>query len=413
MQRYPAWKMNILIFVAIAAMVAGYSFWQVQQVTRQFLENAREHAQMVAAVVEIGLDNAPPGDPNATLLLERLNELPGIASLHLQNFVGSSPDKGKQTLPNLVLTDGRRITETLIPLGDRNLVVSLPAGHFTKRVSQMKSEFLLFALGILFFGCLSTWWLYRTQQQRIEEARDFERRIARQHEEAALGRAASTIAHEIRNPLNAIGMGLQRLEIEADRLAPEHLDLVSGMREAVARSNAIISHLKQYVGGFQAKNEAVDVASLLSAVIQLYQPQCDPAGIAIDNRLQEKLEIAGDRRLLGQLFENLIKNAVEAQPHGGRIAISAEPRPGICRMIFENDGFMLGPEASRNIFEPYFTTKTTGTGLGLAISKKIVEAHGGRLVAQPDLQRRVFRLVVELPIVPGGRDEGDRLKSFD
>lgn len=408
MQRYPAWKMNILIFVAIAAMVGGYSFWQVQRVTRQFLENAREHAQIVAAVVEIGLDTLPQDDPNAALLLERLSGLPGIASVHLQNFGGSRSAKGEDALPNLVLTEGRRITETLIPFGDRNLVVALPAGHFNKRISQMKSEFLLFALGILFFGCLSTWWLYRSQQQRIEEARDFERRIARQHEEAALGRAASTIAHEIRNPLNAIGMGLQRLEIEADRLAPEHLDLVSGMREAVARSNAIVSHLKQYVGGYSVTLEAVDVAALLAAVMQLYQPQCDAAGIAVDNRLPEKLTVPGDRRLLGQLFENLIKNAVEAQPDGGRITVSAESRQGICRMIFENDGFILGPEASQNMFEPYFTTKTTGTGLGLAISKKIVEVHGGRLVSQPDLQRCVFRLAVELPI---DGDEGRQLNK--
>lgn len=416
MQRYPAWKMNILIFIAIAVMVGGYSFWQVQRATKQFLENSHEHAGVVAAVVELTLEEshkdemsghavraveAIQQEPAVMGLLERLNRLPGIANVQLQGLTGSDQAGETEATTRLILTEGRRITETIIPLAGTNLVVALPAVHFSKRIQQMKGEFLLFAACILFFGCLSTWWLYRIQQQRIQEAREFERRIARQHEEAALGRAAATITHEIRNPLNAIGMGLQRLEIEAGRLEPEHLDLVAGMREAVVRSNAIVSNLKRYVGGFLPTIEAVDVAALLAEVMQLYRPQCDAAGIVVHREMAAGLLIEADRKFLGQLFENLLKNAVEAQPDGGRIAVSAERREGFCCLVFENDGFSLGPHDSEDIFEPYFTTKAKGTGLGLAISKKIVEAHEGRLVWQPDLQRHIFRLVIELPLRQG------------
>jgi len=335
-------------------------------------------------------------------LMERLNRLPGIANVQLQGLTGSDQAGETEPTTRLILTEGRRVTETIIPLADTNLVVALPAVHFSKRIQQMKGEFLLFAACILFFGCLSTWWLYRIQQQRIQEAREFERRIARQHEEAALGRAAATITHEIRNPLNAIGMGLQRLEIEAGRLEPEHLDLVAGMREAVVRSNAIVSNLKRYVGGFLPTIEAVDVAALLAEVMQLYRSQCDAAaGIVVHREMAVGLLIEGDRKFLGQLFENLLKNAVEAQPDGGRIAVSAERREGFCCLVFENDGFSLDPHDNEGIFEPYFTTKANGTGLGLAISKKIVEAHEGRLVWQPDLQHHIFRLVIELPLRQG------------
>jgi len=409
MQPYPAWKMNIVIFIAIAAMVGGYSFWQVQRAYRQFVENSREHARVVAAVVELALEELPhaargPADEDSQAgrsvarLLEGLSRLPGIARVDLLDLpqAALNAESGIQT--RLFLTEGRRVTETRIPLAGRTLVISLPAAHFTKRIQQMKGEFLLFAFCILLFGSISTWWLYRTQQQRILEAREFEQRIAKEHEEAALGRAAATIAHEIRNPLNAIGMGLQRLEMEAAGLEPEHLGLVAGMREAVARSNAIISDLKCYVGDYRPTLQLVDVAGVLREVTRLYGPQCAAAGIAVNSAIEAGVEIEGDARLLGQLFENLWKNAVEAQPKGGRIAVSCEVRQNICRLVMENDGFMLGSGESGKIFEPYFTTKTQGTGLGLAISKKIVEAHGGRIIRQSAAQAQVFRLVIDLPV---------------
>ncbi len=405
MKQYPAWKVNIFIFVTIAAMIGGYSFWQVQRAEKQFLENSREHARVVAAVVELTLDPLWD-DREAGQLLARLNRLPGIASIALQR--SPVPSRGSEPVARLVLTEGRRLTETVIPLAGRNLVVALPAGHFAKRMQQMKGEFFLFAVSLLFFGCLSTWWLYHSQQRRIQEARDFERQIARQHEEAALGRAAATITHEIRNPLNAIGMGLQRLEIEASRLEPDHLDLVASMREAVARSNAIVSDLQRYVGGFLPMVQSVDITGLLTEVMGLYRVQCDLSGIDLSCKGAAGLMIEGDRRLLGQLFENLLKNAVESQPDGGRIAVSVEARAGICRLVFENDGFTLGPQESGEIFEPYFSTKSRGTGLGLAISKKIVEAHGGKFVWQPDLERHIFRLLVELPLRQQWLREGER-----
>lgn len=408
MQRYPAWKINILIFVATAAMVAAYSVWQVRRASKQFLENAREHARVVAAVVETSLADLSPEAPESVHLLERLNRLPGIANIHLQVRQSASPANAESTT-RLILTEDRKVTETLIPLAAADLTVVLPAGHFSKRIAQMKSEFLLFAVVILTFGGFSTWWLYRSQQQRIVEAREFERRIARQHEEAALGRAAATIAHEIRNPLNAIGMGLQRLEIEAGRLEPDHLELVASMREAVARSNAIVSDLKRSIGGFLPTFEVINVTDLLQEIVQLYRPQCDAVGIVMHNAIETGLVLEGDRQLLGQLFENLLKNAVESQPDGGRLAVTAARRDGSCQLIFENDGCLLGSAEAGEIFTPYFTTKAKGTGLGLAISRKIVEAHGGRIVHLADRQPGVFRLLVELP----ARQEHEGERNYD
>lgn len=329
-------------------------------------------------------------------LLERLSRLPGIAAVQLIP-VRDAADEPDVQLAKLVERDGQRFTETRIRISDSDLIVIQQAGHFAKRLHQMRTEFFIFVAFLAVFGASSSWWLYHAERLRLREAREYDQEIARQHEEAALGRAAATIAHEIRNPLNAIGMGLQRLQLETDGLAAEHHALLVSMREAVSRSNSIVTSLQQYVGSFEVSGAEVDIASLLRNVMQLYAPVCAEQGIEVVLALEDGYTVPGDSRLLGQVFENVIKNAVEAQPHGGYCRISLQWSDAACSVVLENGGFTLSEEESGHLFEPYFTTKTKGTGLGLAISKKIVEAHSGRIEVRPDVSRQELALTIELP----------------
>ena len=100
--------------------------------------------------------------------------------------------------------------------------------------------------------------------------------------------------------------------------------------------------------------------------------------------------------------ENVVKNAVEAQPKGGYCHIHIKPQGDRITVVIQSGGFTLTKEESDNIFEPYFTTKTQGTGLGLAISRKIVEAHGGTITATPDTLERTLTLVIALPVRQSG-----------
>lgn len=340
-------------------------------------------------------------------LLDKLSALPGIASVEL---LEAAPESRGQEPARLVEKDGIRYSETRLQIGDRELVVTQVAGHFVKRLAQMRLEFFLFVGFLLVFGTISSWYLYYAERRRLDEARQYEQQMARQHEEAALGRAAATIAHEIRNPLNAIGMGLQRLQLEADTLDDEHRRLVSAMREAVTRSNTIISSLQQYVRNFSFTPRRVDLAELLDSVLELYHPACLSQGITVTREVERGCEVMGDRALIGQVFENIVKNSVEAQVGGGFCRVIVRREANRVHAIITSGGFTLSGKESTHIFEPYFTTKTKGTGLGLAISRKIIDAHGGRISAKADTVAQSLSIIIELPLT-GGEEHGSALRK--
>lgn len=330
-------------------------------------------------------------------LISSLRKLRGIAGVQLVT-ADEETVESEILLAKLVERDGQRFTEARLRINDQELIVTQRASHFKKRLRQMYLEFLIFISILIVFGAISSWWLYYAEKLRIKEARDYEQEMARQHEEAALGRAAATIAHEIRNPLNAIGMGLQRLQLEAGGLDEDHSGLLISMREAVSRSNNIVTSLQQYVRAFEGGTEAVDLTELLKNTITLYAPVCEAQSIDIVLSSEDGYTVSGDSRLLGQLFENVIKNAVEAQPQGGYCRVSIERAGKVCRVILVNGGFTLSSSEIDTIFEPYFTSKTQGTGLGLAISRKIVEAHGGTITAAGDDKEQKLIMTIELPL---------------
>ncbi len=322
--------------------------------------------------------------------------------LHAIAYVRFDADKltsNQNTLnPNWAGND--KVLETIIPIGEKQLVVALKTDRFGKRRKQMKKEFVIFISLLILFGAFSSWWLYRVQRQRLQQTREFERTMARQHEDAALGRAAATITHELRNPLNAIGMGLQRLQIEGGNLDEDHHKLLISMRSAVDRTNTIITRLKQSIHSFDVSSQKVALGDLITQAVTLYRAQCEEQHIDIALDCGQDFNIPGDKILLEQLFENLLKNSIEAQPNGGFIKISIKPLKNkkTCRVDIVNGGFTLSKEESNLLFEPYFTSKAKGTGLGLVISDKIVEAHKGKLDRCIDFDRQQIRFMVTLPM---------------
>ncbi len=325
-------------------------------------------------------------------LLAMFNEVPEVAYIR---FEPSTSSQVARTPDRRAAGDSM---ETIVSIGDRQLVVALKTDRLSRRLEQIENEFIIFIGLLVLFGLFSTWWLYRVQQQRLQQAREFERKMARQHEDAALGRAAATITHELRNPLNAIGMGLQRLQMEAGDLDREQQGLLVSMRNAVDRADTIITRLKQSIHTVDMTSQPVDLTDLLSQLLTLYRAQCKQLHIDLEFNREHNIVVAGDHVLLGQLFDNLLKNSIEAQPDGGFVKVSIRSQENSCCVEIINGGFSLSREESKLLFEPYFTTKSKGTGLGLVISEKIVQAHNGQLDRHVDSGDRTISFSVTLPM---------------
>lgn len=323
--------------------------------------------------------------------IAELSRLPGIRYVKLvPDPLAASPKNG------LVTGLKTSVVETYIIVDDKHLLIGLDNSSFLQRNRQLWSEFFGFSLVLSLLGSGFSWLLYHYQQKNFHQMQNFEQQLSRQREDAHLGQATAAIAHEIRNPLNAISMGLQRLQLENRELNPQHKALIVTMREAVARTNKIVTGLQRYAQPLNPGQEILNLSELVQRIITLYQPQMSQQQIELRCQLADNCQSLGDELLLGQVIENLIKNSLEAQLDGGWIQVQSGSDATHAWLEIANGGFLLTTEEAEKISQPYFTTKTQGTGLGLATVQRIVQAHQGILsFSHPEPQSLKIR--IDLP----------------
>lgn len=136
-------------------------------------------------------------------------------------------------------------------------------------------------------------------------------------------------------------------------------------------------------------------------MLVLYKLRCDDSEIDIRKNVSFHEPVFGDANLIRQVLENLLANAIEAQPRGGFLEAELKSRGREVVLAVRNGGFPLRPGEAERIFAPYFTTKATGTGLGVSIARRIVEAHGGRMEVDAASDGRVeIRVMLPLTRAP-------------
>ena len=339
------------------------------------------------AIVDLRRKTALPA------LLAKLSRLPGIHSVYLEPPEEITPGEAVR----LVAQGGKQTAEARLAMANGTLVVGLDATNHLNRIAQLRRQFLLFAVLLLGLGLFFSWILYRSQRADLARTRNFERLLAKEHEAAALGRATATIAHEVRNPLNAISMGLQRLRLESGRFDEEHRQLVVAMDEALKRAASIVAELQRFTRALEPRLRPLEPGRLLRSILSLYRQRCVDQHIELTLVNRGEASLAADPDLLAELLENLVKNSIEAQPDGGFVRIEYSATPLGMELTIANGGCALPPEDIARLGEPYFTTKTRGTGLGLAICRRIAEAHGGSLRIAVDRQLSQMTVSVTLP----------------
>ncbi len=269
-------------------------------------------------------------------------------------------------------------------------------------VAWRKSLSSMFALGlaILAVGILGMATIFYNQQSQLQKIKSLEAEVSRQERLSVLGNMAATVAHEIRNPLNSISMGLQRLKAEFAPTQDEdqYARFIELMQGEVQRLNSIVEQFLSLARPLEIKPEELRIQDVLKELATLSEGDARQSKVRIQVMASPDLPpLRLDRNYLKQLLLNLILNGVQAMPQGGTLTLEAKTSRSNFFITVTDTGVGIPLENLSRIFEPYFTTKTNGSGLGLAIARRIVEAHGGTITvsSEPD---RGCRFQISLPM---------------
>jgi signal transduction histidine kinase len=329
------------------------------------------------------------------------------------------------------LADGREVYEVVKPftLETRQAgLVRLDLGTegLAGVARQAQRGILFYSLGLLVVGIGGVVAIFWIQARHLAERRALEAAVAREQRLSAVGNLAAGVAHEIRNPLNAISIGLQRLRMEFAPPEPEarteYARFTEIMQAEVGRLNGIVDRFLTLARPSRLTLAEEPLASVLEELLTLLSSQASAQKIEIATELQLRgARVRMNRQQLTHAFMNLVLNAIQAMPDGGTLTIRAAvlpaeragaaapqgagptpPRP-VARIAISDSGPGIAPEHLDRIFEPYFTTKEGGTGLGLALAHTIIQEHDGRI----DVESRPGEgatFVVSLPVIDAADD---------
>ena len=251
-------------------------------------------------------------------------------------------------------------------------------------LSHLKKNVILSILFFLILGIAAVAFVWVNQNRHLKKMREMEDRIQLAERLSSLGHLAAGVAHEIRNPLNAIGMGLQRLKREflpQDPLKKEgyvaFTDLIS---KEIRRVNEIVEQFLNLSRPFQLNRRMCSLEELLKSVSALFQEEAHAQGIMIQTEIRPGLPWMNvDPERLTQALINIMKNAIQAMEHGGTLRIASHALKGQIEVVISDTGPGIPPDQIEKVFNYYYTTREKGVGLGLPIAHRIIEAHGGQL----------------------------------
>ncbi|MHC4884585.1 MAG: ATP-binding protein [Planctomycetota bacterium] len=216
---------------------------------------------------------------------------------------------------------------------------------------------------------------------------------------SALGQMASGIAHEIRNPLNSVQGFVQLMQESTEN--QEHQKFCGIVLEEVTRINHIVQDMLDFSRQQPFSLDPMEITPTLRHVLQLTASTAQETGVVLqmESWPQEPLWVQGNSEKLIQVFLNIVNNAIQATPAGGRVTVReglSGDRGEWVELVVEDTGCGMSQEDRAQIFNPFYTTRDEGTGLGLPICQKIIEQHSGHILVESVL-REGSRFIIRLP----------------
>ena len=241
--------------------------------------------------------------------------------------------------------------------------------------------------------------------QDITKRAELEASLRQSEMMSLLGSLVAGVAHEVRNPLFGISSIIDAFETRfSDRT--EYLRYTNVLRDEIGRLTILMEELLEYGKPFRGELYLVSMEEMISRSIRACMPAADVGHINLQNYVEDSLpKIRIDRRRLSKVFVNLIENAIQHSPQNGSVTIEArrinDGNNEWVQCAIKDSGNGIPAEDLAKIFEPFFSKRRGGTGLGLAIAQRIMQEHGGKLIAGNNPEGGAC-MIARFPIPPEG-----------
>ena len=233
----------------------------------------------------------------------------------------------------------------------------------------------------------------QTIQNHLEE------RLQRQEKLTAMGELASGVAHEIRNPINAIGMIAQRLlkEFQPREDETEYNELTLSIVHETKRIDKSIRQFLHFSKPAALQKQPIDMTIFLNELGQFFRSSSQAKGVNFSLQVRDNGNLAIDPTQMQQALLNLLQNSLDATPADGQIILSSQFIENQYEIRITDTGHGIPEENRKKIFDIYFTTKHDGTGMGLPIVNQIVQQHNGEIFIEPNKEQgTIFRILLPL-----------------
>jgi PAS domain S-box-containing protein len=234
--------------------------------------------------------------------------------------------------------------------------------------------------------------------QDITEMKVLEERLRQADRLAALGTVSAGLAHEIKNPLSAIKTFVQLLPKKSQ--SPTFMGKFNlTVPREIDRINQLVEDLLELTRSRKRPWIPLDINPLILQVIELHGEEIKKKEIFFENHLDQSLpSVQGDPNSLYRAFSNIIINSIQAMPNGGTLSVFSEnDSDSMVKITFRDTGMGMDEKTTKNLFNPFFTTKDQGVGLGMALTHKIIEDHRGTIEVM-SAQGKGSVFILRLPV---------------